>query len=238
MNWRVALVDDEAAQLQLLKKMLSTYGVNEKIDLEFLTFESSEAFLFHFEEDKAFDLLILDIEMGKMNGMELARHLRAHNHDIRLLFVTGYTDYIGQGYEVSAVDYVLKPVDKDKLFQVLNRFKKITPKEDTYVFVETADGMSRLSQGDIFYLEANKHQTNLYTAEGEIEAKESFSHFEKELLSDQFIKTHRSYSVNLAYVKRIGKQDVIMDDETTVPISRRKTKEVNQAFIDYYKRRS
>lgn len=236
MNWRVALVDDEDTQLQLLKKMLKTYGDQQNIDFQFLTFESAEAFLFHFEEDKAFDLLILDIEMGEMNGMELARHLRAHNHDIRLLFVTGYTEYIGQGYEVSAMDYVLKPVDKNKFFQVLDRFKKISPEKNTYVFVETVDGMSRLSLNDILYLEANKHQTILATMEGVIETKESFSHFESSLPTDKFVKTHRSYLVNLAHVKRVARQDVIMDDETIVPIARRKIKNVNQAFIDYYKR--
>lgn len=236
MNWRVALVDDEDTQLQLLKKMLKSYGYQQNIDFQFLTFESAEAFLFHFEEDKVFDLLILDIEMGEMNGMELARHLRMHNHDIRLLFVTGYTEYIGQGYEVSAMDYVLKPVDKNKFFQVLDRFKKMSPEKNTYVFVETVEGMSRLSLNDILYIEANKHQTILVTVEGVIETKESFSHFETAVLTNQFVKTHRSYVVNLAHVKRVGKQDVIMDDESTVPIARRKIKDVNQAFIDYYKR--
>lgn len=236
MNWRVALVDDEAIQLELLKKMLVAYGETNEVSFDFSTFESSEAFLFHFEEDKAFDLLVLDIEMGKMNGMDLARYLRDQNHDIKLLFVTGYTDYIGQGYEVSALDYVLKPVKEEKLFQVLDRFQKTTPRDDIYVFVETSEGMSRIDQNSIFFLEANKHQTIISTVESKIEVTEKFSHFEESLSSDQFIKTHRSYLVNIAHIKSINKQDVVMDDQSTVPISRRKVKEVNQAFIDYYKR--
>lgn len=134
------------------------------------------------------------------------------------------------------MDYVLKPVDKNKFFQVLDRFKKISPEKDKYVFLETVEGMSRLSLNDILYLEANKHQTILATMEGVIETKESFSHFESSLPTDKFVKTHRSYLVNLAHVKRVAKQDVIMDDETIVPIARRKIKNVNQAFIDYYKR--
>lgn len=237
MKWRVALVDDEAIQLELLQKMLRAYGKEHNIIFQFLTFDSSEAFLFHFEEDKAIDLLILDIEMGKMNGMELAKRLRAQNHEVKLLFVTGYTDYIAQGYEVSAIDYVLKPVKREKLFQVLDRFRKISPDTDKYLLVETAEGGVRFNQQNILFFEANKHQTIIATTERKIDVTESFNTFEENVSSDEFIKTHRSYLVNLTHIKKITRQDVILDNEEKIPVSRRKYREVNQAFIDYFKRR-
>jgi DNA-binding LytR/AlgR family response regulator len=236
MTWRVALVDDEAVQLDLLQKMLSEYGEEHGVFLSFETFASAEAFLFHFEEDKAFDLLVLDIEMGDMNGMDLARQLRKQNHDIKLLFVTGYTDYIGQGYEVSAMDYILKPVKKEKLFAVIDRFRKTLPEKKTYLLLDTAEGMKRIQNADILYLEASRHQT-LVVAKGEtMETSQAFGYFEDILPSAEFIKIHRSYLVNLAHIARIGKQGIVLDDESTLPISRRRYKDVNQAFIAYYKK--
>ena len=78
------------------------------------TFSSAEAFLFRYEEDKTFDFLLLDIEMGGMDGVTLARQVRRDSEDLQLVFITGYWDYIGEGYDVSALHYLLKPVRQDK----------------------------------------------------------------------------------------------------------------------------
>jgi len=236
MNWRIALVDDETIQLELLIKMLQEYEKKHDLRFQFLMFESAEAFLFHFEEDKDIDLLMLDIEMGGMNGMELAQLLREQKHDLRLIFVTGYTEYIAQGYEVSAIDYVIKPVNKKKFFQVLDRFQTIAPKKEDYFILETSGGMVRVKQEDILYFEADGHRTLINTRDEVIEVNGGIGSFEEEVGSKAFIKPHRSYLLNLFHVKKVTKKEVVLDNGRVVPLSRRKYMEMNQAFINYFKK--
>ncbi len=81
---------------------------------ELLRFPSAEAFLFHYAEDKSCDILLLDVEMGAMNGVELAKRIREENDALQIVFITGYTDYIAEGYDVSALHYLVKPVSREK----------------------------------------------------------------------------------------------------------------------------
>lgn len=235
MKWRVALVDDEAVQIDLLKKQFDEYAKLNNLMIHYVTFDSAEAFLFHFEEDKAIDLLVLDIEMGGMNGMELAQLLRKENQDLKLLFVTGYTDYMADGYEVSAMDYILKPVNKAKLYRVLDRFRKSVPRTEETLVIETVDEMVKINQSDIMYLEADGHRTMVRLTTKTYEAVDGIGSFKGKLPTDFFIQTHRSYLVNLKHIKKITKKDIYMDDDSLVPVSRRLYKKVNEAFIHYFK---
>ena len=118
---RIAICDDEEVQRKLLTAYLQEWASGQRRFLETISFCNAENFLFHWEEDKDFDLLILDIEMGAQSGVELALKLRAEGEPIPILFITGYESYMAQGYEVSALHYLLKPLNKEKLFDVLKR---------------------------------------------------------------------------------------------------------------------
>ena len=84
-------------------------------------FASAESFLFRYAEDKEWDILLLDIEMGAMDGVTMAKKVRAHNEAVQIVFITGYSDYIAEGYEVAALHYLMKPVNREKLMAVLDR---------------------------------------------------------------------------------------------------------------------
>ncbi|MDE7300372.1 MAG: LytTR family DNA-binding domain-containing protein, partial [Lachnospiraceae bacterium] len=107
----IAICDDDNSQISALKKMLTEWNSCTVIN----EYSSAEQFLFHYP-DASCHLLLLDIEMGDMNGMELARELRARGDMLPIIFITGFSEYIGDGYDVEALHYLLKPVDKRKLF--------------------------------------------------------------------------------------------------------------------------
>ena len=119
MEIRVALCDDEETVREYLGRLLEEWKERQNDQLQIEYFESAESFLFQYEEDKRWQFLILDIEMGKMNGVELAKKVREHNKEVQILFVTGYMDYISDGYEVEALHYLLKPVTKRSCFRCL-----------------------------------------------------------------------------------------------------------------------
>ena len=128
---RIAVCDDEEAQRQLIAKYLQEWSLQRKRPVEILTFSGGEDFLFQWEDDKAFDLLVLDIEMGAVNGVKLAETVRKENEDIPILFITGYDTYMARGYEVAAIQYLLKPMYKDKLFVVMDKLLKGRKPEGT-----------------------------------------------------------------------------------------------------------
>ena len=232
---RVAICDDEAAQQQLMAKYLQEWGDLRGIPMELVTFPDGESLLFAWEEDKAFDLLILDIEMHKINGMELAQEIRRTDETVPILFVTGYDQYMSQGYEVSALHYLMKPVSMDKLFQVLDRLQSNAKTEKRFLF-KIGDTAVSLPESKIWYVEASAHQCILYTEDESYELKQSITAIEQYLTREQeptgvFMRCHRSYIVNLQHISAIAKNELILDNGIRLPASRQLFKAVNEAFI-------
>lgn len=233
---RIAICDDEEVQQKLLQKYLKEWADTNNIPLETSLFPSGEAFLFAWEDYKNYDLLILDIEMGKLNGMELADKIRRQDEDIPILFVTGYDQYMSQGYEVAALHYLLKPLDKGKLFTVMNKLKEKEKAEEKLLF-QTDNGVISLPVSKIWYIEANAHQCILYTADEEHILHSSIGEMIKYLENQpSFIRCHRSYLVNIQHVAAIIKPELILDDKRRLPVSRSAEKSVNQAFIAFYQK--
>lgn len=232
---RIAICDDEEAQRKLVEKYLYEWADGKKLMLDILHFADAESFLFNWEDDKSFDLLVLDIEMNNISGMQLAMQLREAGHEVPVLFITGYDSYMAQGYEVSALHYLLKPVHKEKLFMVLDRLKN-TKKEAKKIFFQTEEGNISVDVEDIWYIEAAGHQCVLKAAKGIYRLKSSISEVKAALTAENcFIACHRSYIVNIRKISAIIKSDIIMDDGTKLPVSRSLLKQVNEAFIRNYR---
>ncbi len=231
---RVAVCDDEKAQQSLLEKYLKEWGEMRKVPVQTVSFLNGESFAFAWEDDKAFDLLVLDIEMGQLNGMELAAQIRRTDEEVPILFVTGYEEYIAQGYEVSALHYLLKPLHKEKLFAVLDRLQRQKKPEERICF-QAEEGQLALPLSKIWFVEAEGHQCLLVTGEREYRLRENLSSTAK-LLSEkqEFVRTHRSYLVNLQHICAIVKSELVLDDNRRLPLSRNAAKEVQAAWKKYY----
>ena len=121
MNYKIAVCDDSAADRQYLSALAAQWAEKAGAVAEVTEFPSAENFLFCYAEKKDYDILLLDIEMGKMDGVTMAKKLRQDNDTIQIIFITGYSDYISEGYEVAALHYLMKPVKEEKLFSVLDR---------------------------------------------------------------------------------------------------------------------
>lgn len=232
---RVAICDDEEVQQQLLKNYLIEWAALNEVVIEIKLFQSGENFLFLWEDDRDYDLLIFDIEMGQLSGIELAMKIREQDKTIPILFVTGYDDYISQGYEVAALHYLMKPLHKEKFFHVLDKLKS-EGKQDLKLFFQTEKGLIALPLSKIWYVEARAHQCILYTETEEYILSTSISEM-AEYLGDHrdFVRCHRSYLVNLQHISVIVKSELTLDDGRKLPVSRNAEKEVNQAFVRLFK---
>ncbi len=106
-TYQFAVCDDRPEDSRLVARLASRWARQAGAEAEIESFPSAEAFLFRYEEKKDFDVLLLDIEMTGMDGVELARTVRRDNEAVQIVFITGYSDYIAEGYEVSALHYLI-----------------------------------------------------------------------------------------------------------------------------------
>lgn len=232
MPFTIGICDDDERQIAGLRGILGKWAIHKPFALTIEEYTSAESFLFSYP-DKPCNLLLLDIEMKGLNGMELARKLRAQKDMLPIVFITGYSEYMNDGYEVEALHYLIKPLDEEKLFSVLDRYlKRYTPEQE--IVLPCEDGMVRICPDEIVYGEAEGKKTKLYLADrNEVLCPLGIGECRK-MLTDDFICCHRSYIVNLRYIRSIGKMELRLDAGKEIPISRRLYKEVNQKFIEFY----
>lgn len=238
--YRVAVCDDEQADAVYVENCIKKWASDHAVMVHVEMFPSAEAFWFRYEEDRTFDILFLDIEMKvvesgvvePMNGIELAAKIRERDHAVQIVFVTGYMDYIAEGYDVEALHYLLKPVTPERLGGVLDRAVQRAKYRDKELCLHTAEGMVCIPAGSIRYLEVRKNYVTIY-AEEPYTVKKTLGELEKEL-DERFFRTGRSYIVNLLYIKKITKSWVCLKDGTQVPLSRGLYEEINRAVIRYF----
>ncbi len=159
---RIAVCDDEEAPRRLIIRYLREWAAAQGQLVEITEFPDGESLFFHWEDDRNFDLMILDIEMGTLSGMELARRIRQQDEELPILFITGYESYMAQGYEVAAIQYLLKPLSREKLFAVLSRVQRREKPEEKLTF-SGEEGVLVLAPSRIWYAEA---QARYYGQEG------------------------------------------------------------------------
>ncbi len=235
---RIAICDDEEAQRLLIQRYVEAWAADNKVALETELFASGESFWFAWEDDSSYDLLIFDIEMGQLNGMELAAGIRRKDEDIPILFVTGYDSYMAQGFEVAAMHYLLKPLRKEKLFTVLDKLKKMRmrKKQEEKILFRAEEGPLSLPASKIWYIEAMAHQCILYTEDTSHVLCSSIGEMVRQLCGRrEFVRCHRSYLVNVQHISAIVKPELVLDDGRRIPVSRSAEKEVGRVFIELYK---
>lgn len=230
--YKFAICDDEQADLAYVKEIIEQWVKVRGSSAEIKTFPSAESFLFTYEEEKDFDILLLDIEMGKMSGVELAKLIRKENKSIQIIFVTGYMEYISEGYDVEALHYLLKPVTKEKLHQVLERAAGRIQVQERVLLLETSGEMRRIPLYEIEWLEVQKNYVTIHGAE-DYSIKRSLKEMSGEL-DERFFQIHRSYIVNLSCVKKITKNEVFLKSGMNLPLSRGLYDKINQAVIKYF----
>ena len=228
----IAICDDNPIDVKYISDFVKEWANGRSISLQ--KFRSAEEFLFQYDEEKDYDILLLDIEMEKMDGVALAKIIRKDNKTIQIIFITGYPDYMSEGYEVAALHYLLKPIQKEKLFQVLDRsIENLIQQRVSRVF-ETIDGQIRLYLDEVIYAEAFLHSTELKTASKSYSSREPIAKLEVKL-GDEFVRCHRSYVVNLKWISSLSRSEITLDNGMRLPLSRRLADEVRRRFIAYYR---
>jgi len=226
----IAICDDERTETAYLTTLVCEWAAARDVEVRLADYTSAESFLFAYEDERAADILLLDIQMNGMDGVSLAKKIRAANKEIQIIFVTGYMEYIADGYDVEALHYLLKPVTGDKLGTILERALEKLARNERALFLSQAGENIRIPLYAIRYLEVRHNYVTIHAGRT-YEVKKPLGDIEKEL-DDRFFRTGRSHIVNLFCVQKSSKTEVWLADGTTVPLSRGLYEALNRALIE------
>ena len=230
MKYKIAICDDSTADRAYVTDMVNRWSavVGHAVHLD--AFDSAESFLFHYADESDYDILLLDIEMEAMDGVTMAKHLRKDNEAVQIIFITGYTDYIAEGYEVAALHYLVKPVKEEKLFSVLDRAAEKLRKNEKVLHFEVSGEMVRVPVYQIRYAEVMANYVTIHASE-DVTVKMTLGDLEKEL-DERFYRAGRSIIVNLTQISRVTKTEIKLGDGTVIPLPRGAYEGVNRAIIN------
>lgn len=233
MNCKIAICDDCAADVRYLSALVADWAKAQGSPVVVKEFPSAEAFLFCYETENDFDILLLDIEMGELSGMDLAKRLRRDNGFVQIIFITGFPDFVAEGYDVSALHYLMKPVSADRLLPVLDRAAANLAKTEKRLKVVFDRQVCFLPLSQILYIEAQKQYVLIHSQDGEYRMKASLGEVQKEL-DERFFRCQRSFLVNLCYVTRINPHCVVLQNGEEIPISRGMSEAIGKAIIKLF----
>lgn len=235
---KIAICDDHKQELlhihRLVDKFLNRDFIEYKIEVH--SFSSSLELIKELESGKYFDIFLLDVIMPGINGMELAADIKILDQVAKIIFLTSSPEFAVESYSVGAFNYLLKPIQNDKLFSVLGKAINDSYREETkYILVKTKIGMFKIFMHQIIYVEVMGRTIFFHQINGVvIESISTISKVETILLTDKrFIKPHRSYIVNLDYIKNLSQIGMTTTSDLFIPVSRNVFKEVKQAYINY-----
>ena len=230
MRIKIAVCDDSTVDQRYVSDMVDRWAVQREHTVHVDTFISAESFLFHYAEESDYDILLLDIEMGEMDGVSMARQLRRGNDAVQIIFITGHSDYISEGYEVEALHYLMKPVREEKLHSVLDRAVEKLAKNEKTLNLESGGEMVCVPVYQIRYADVYGNYVTIHAAET-VTVKMTLKELEREL-DERFYRVGRSYIVNLTRINRVSRTEIKLSDGTVIPLPRGTYDEVNRAIIN------
>ncbi|MDZ5473658.1 LytTR family DNA-binding domain-containing protein [Bacillus sp. 31A1R] len=198
---KVGLVDDRFIDLDKLNGIIS--GIPD-IEIVFSTLSAEEAYE-HIKKEEI-DLLIADIEMPNLSGYELADIIHSHALNIAVIFVTGNSGYAVHAFELNVHDYIMKPYPKERLIKSIERFKEKTKSTEIAgrLYLKQKNDIHIIQKKDIVFIERSGRSTTIYTKSGPIKTYQTLSELEGELRERDFIRSHRSFIINIHHVKNFS----------------------------------
>lgn len=232
---RIGIVENETAVQSYVRSLIEEWAADEGHCLQLVTCASAEEFLFKYEEPDMLDIVFLDIMLGAMNGMELARNIRRRDKSLQIVFLTGVQDYVFEGYEIGAVRYLLKPVKRQDLDLTLRHCcERMVHKKTEYFAFRYLGESLRVAFSDIMFVRVDGHYLQMVTEKGTYEWKGSLAQAREKLDKKMFVVVNRSTLVNLEYVTRITREECFLENGEILLISRGAYKALNEGFMGYY----
>lgn len=229
MKLEIVIIEDQPAEAERLQNELNSWSSNKNIPISITKFFSGEEY-FDTHTPHTAAVYFLDIQLEGMNGLEIAARLRQEDYHGHLIFLTAFREYVFKGYQVHALNYLLKPIQSSALIPCMDEIAE-TLMDNHYIFRDKQDTI-QISYRDILAFSSNHHYVDILTTTG------TFSQYTTlksiiAYLPKEFIQTHRSYIVNMAHIHKLSGSTIVLSNHLTVQIGRQYLNNVRIAFSNY-----
>lgn len=230
---RIAIVEDESSHVQILEEYLKRFEQENQITFRISVFPDGLDIVTDYRAE--YDIILLDIQMKHLDGMKTAEKIREMDEDVAFIFITSTVQYAVQGYLVDALGYVVKPVSYIAFSQILKKaVRQASGKhEKSYLKIEVEGGYLRIGLSQIFYIESQRHNIVVHSKKGDFLTAGPMKRMESELSDSGFAKCHNAYLVNLSNVTGILQNNVLVEEDVSLPLSRTRKKAFMDALTDY-----
>lgn len=235
---RIAVCDDDEREIEHLSELISEYRLSRGVDLECRFFYNVIDFLCDLKGGE-YDLVLLDVVMPEVSGIKAAQELREKDKNVKLIFISLSPEFAVESYNVDAYHYLLKPVDAELLFPLLDKVgKDMFIQEERGLVLKNREGVVRLPFAEIEFVEVINKKVSFHLTDGVIrEVTAALADLEGKLLNQrEFIKTHRSYIVNLGCVQAVGVNCAVTKRGHSIPVSRQRHNQVQSAYMNFLDR--
>jgi DNA-binding LytR/AlgR family response regulator len=229
---RIAICEDDRKQQQLLENYITALKLGEPYELE--KFDSGEDLVRVYENGQKFSIILLDMQLAELDGIQTAEIIRKYDKDSIIIIITSIIEYAVDGYSVNAYDFILKPVEENKFVKVFrSAIKKIqTENNKTYV-IQTRDMTIVLKLSSIVYIESARKKINVHCENEQYFSNEKISTVEKNLSQFGFARISRYYLVNMAHIKKIGINDILLSTGEVLNYSKSHQKEIKIRYMNF-----
>lgn len=220
---RLAIVEDDTLYVKQLNEYMASYEKEKKQSFSITVFRDGEDIVENYKAE--FDIILMDIQMQFMDGMSAAQMIRERDKGVIIIFITNMINYAVKGYEVDALDYIVKPITYSTFSQKLTRAIDRIHKDDThYIMIPISGGMHKVDIAGVLYIESQSHTMYYHLPHGTLTSKGRLEDLEKELENFGFYRSNKGYLVNLYHVDGVRDGCCVINGEM-LPISRRKKAE-------------
>lgn len=226
---QIALCDDEKTIHDIVEKQIEEYGRKRECNVQLLHFFSAKELL---DSEEKFQILLLDIDMPQMDGIEAAKRLPEAGTECKIIMLTAKTERFKDAFKIGAYRFVTKPIEQAEFEEALDDTMEVLLGLEE-VEIKTGNLVSRVSQCRIHYLKACGDYVQIFIGEKSYQNERTLKSWKDELDDRLFIECHKSYLVNLKEVKEMKQNVLLLENGKEIPVARRRKKEVLQAFIEF-----
>ena len=230
---KIAVLDDQELYVNKIDEITKKAMLELGIVYELFKYTSTEEFLYDLGEDIKFDIYLVDVELQTTSGLEVARKIREKYYDSAIIYVTNYIEYAVEGYEVNAYRYIPKTILEEKLPEAYAAvYVNIENKKKNFYIIENNHRMERIAYEDIFYVKKDQKYILIVHKHGVSRERKTIAEFIESVQSlDTFVVVDRSYIVNAFHIMTLKKQEIILRNGETIPVSRPKLSYVKQEIM-------